>query len=251
MLTLKDVNIKYGRKKILENINLSFEKGTVTAVIGKNGSGKTTLLSAVAGLVKYDGQMTVQGKELTALPHKERARLLSLLPQTLPAPPITVEALAEMGRQPYLDLGQRLTAKDKETVSRAISDIGIEKLRNKQLDEISGGERQKAYLAMVLAQNTQVLLLDEPTTYLDAEYERELFSIIKRLKDERGKTVITVMHDLSSALEIADKVLLLNRGGVAFFGTSGECEKSGIIEESFGVQKYEYRDGSRVGYFYK
>ena len=149
---------------------------------------------------------------------KQRSRLVSLLPQTLPAVPITVEKLVEMGRNPYTDIGKRLSQKDKEQIEKAIENAGITDIRHKKLTEISGGERQKAYIAMVISQNTRVIALDEPTTYMDVQAEKTFMSLILELKEKHKKTLLVVMHNLSAAVEIADNILLLDEGKVKKFG---------------------------------
>ena len=144
-----------------------------------------------------------------------------------------------MGRNPYTDIGKRLSEKDIEQIEKAIENAGITDIRHKKLTEISGGERQKAYIAMVLSQNTRVIALDEPTTYMDIRVEKAFMSLIRDLKEKHKKTLLVVMHDLSSAAEIADNILLLDDGKVKVFGKTQEVLQSGTIEEVFGVAQYE------------
>ena len=209
------------------------------SVIATMSSGKSTLISCLTGESKYKGSVFFSDDDISLMNSKQRSRLVSLLPQNLPALPITVEKLVEMGRNPYTDIGKRLSEKDAEQIEKAIESTKITDIRHKKLTEISGGERQKAYIAMVLSQNTRVIALDEPTTYMDVQVEKAFMSLICELKEKHKKTILVVMHDLSRAIEIADNVLLLDDGRVKAFGKTQDVLQSGAIEELFGVKQYE------------
>lgn len=239
MLEIKNISVTKNKKEILHNVSFSVKPHTITAVIGKNASGKSTLISCLTGESKYKGSIFFSDDDISLLNSKQRARLVSLLPQNLPAVPITVEKLVEMGRNPYTDIGKRLSEKDAEQIEKAIESAGIQNIRHKKLTEISGGERQKAYIAMVLSQNTRVIALDEPTTYMDVQVEKAFMSLIRDLKEKHKKTILVVMHDLSRAVEIADNILLLDDGRVKEFGKTQDVLQSGAIEEVFGVMQYE------------
>ena len=239
MLDIRNLSVIKGKKEILKEIGLSVKPHTITAVIGKNGSGKSTLLSCLTGESKYTGTIHYEDKNLSMMTDRQRAGYISLLPQYLPSVPITVERLVAMGRTPYMDLGKNLSQKDREQIERAIADVGIEELRHKKLTELSGGEKQKAYIAMVLAQNTRIIALDEPTTYMDIQFQKEFISLLGELKEKHTKTLIVVMHDLGKAVETADSILLLDEGRVAAFGKKEEVLQSGKIESTFNVKKYE------------
>ena len=239
MLEIKNISVTKNKKEILHNVSFSVKPHTITAVIGKNASGKSTLISCLTGESKYKGSIFFSDDDISLLNSKQRARLVSLLPQNLPAVPITVEKLVEMGRNPYTDIGKRLSEKDAEQIEKAIESAGIQNIRHKKLTEISGGERQKAYIAMVLSQNTRMIALDEPTTYMDVQVEKAFMSLIRALKEKHKKTILVVMHDLSRAVEIADNILLLDDGRVKEFGKTQDVLQSGAIEEVFGVMQYE------------
>lgn len=246
MLELKNIRVVKNKKEILKNVTVSLKPHTLTVVIGKNGSGKSTLLSCLTGESKYQGTIHFDDKDLALMPKRQRAAYISFLPQSLPSVPITVENLVAMGRTPYVDMGKNLSEKDEEQIEKAIADTGIETIRHKKLTEISGGEKQRAYIAMVLAQNTRVIALDEPTTYMDIQFQKELRSLLTELKEKHKKTLITVMHDLSMAAEIADCIILLDEGRVVCSGKKEEVLQSGKIESTFGVKKYEIElDGKR------
>lgn len=246
MLEFKNISVTKNKKEILKDVSFSVKPHTVTAVIGKNGSGKSTLLSCLTGESRYTGAIHFSDSDISLMSKRQRAATVAFLQQNLPVVPITVENLVAMGRTPYIDIGKHLTEKDKVQIEKAIVSVGIESIRQKKLSEISGGEKQKAYIAMVLAQNTRVVALDEPTTYMDVQYEKEFMSLLRELKEKHKKTLLVVMHDLSRAAEIADYILILNEGRVAFSGEKEEVIQSGKIESTFGVKKYEIElDGKR------
>lgn len=246
MLEFKNISVTKNKKEILKDVSFSVKPHTVTAVIGKNGSGKSTLLSCLTGESRYTGAIHFSDSDISLMSKRQRAATVAFLQQNLPVVPITVENLVAMGRTPYIDIGKHLTEKDKVQIEKAIVSVGIESIRQKKLSEISGGEKQKAYIAMVLAQNTRVVALDEPTTYMDVQYEKEFMSLLRELKEKHKKTLLVVMHDLSRAAEIADYILILNEGRVAFSGKKEEAIQSGKIESTFGVKKYEIElDGKR------
>lgn len=246
MLELKKISVTKNRKEILSDVSFSVKPHTITVIIGKNGSGKSTLISCLTGESKYKGSVFFSDEDVALMSSKQRARLVSMLPQNLPAIPITVEKLVEMGRSPYTDIGKRLSEKDREQIEKAIESTETGNIRHKKLTEISGGERQKAYIAMVLAQNTRVISLDEPTTYMDVQVEKAFVSLLRELKEKHKKTLVVVMHDLSRAVEIADFIVLLNEGRVVVSGEKEEVLQSGEIESTFDVKKYEVEiDGEK------
>lgn len=250
MLEFQNVCVSYGKRQVLKDIHFSLAPHKITAVIGKNGCGKSTLVSCINGQVKYTGQILLSGRPLTQMSLRERAQNISILPQFLNSAPVTVEELVTMGRNPYLDLGKRITDTDRASIDRAISIMDIAHLRTKTLNRISGGERQKAYLAMVLAQNTDMIVLDEPTTYMDMSYEAEFMNQLTRLKCSHQKTILIVMHDLTSAVAAADNIALLDNGTITFFGAVQQCIQTGLIEQIFHVKRYTYEENGNVRTLY-
>lgn len=250
MLKVEHLSVSLSGKEILKDISFSVKPHTLTCIIGKNGSGKSTLLSSLVCAVKYKGQISFCDKNIALMPARERAKLISLLPQQLPCVALTCEEIVKMGRMPYLDVGQRFSAEDKKNVEKAAELMGIKQLMSRRADCISGGERQKVFLAMTLAQQTRIMAFDEPTTYLDIGHRKEVYDILRRLKREEKKTVIAVVHDLTEAVEMADNILLLDGGEFIFSGSVQECISSGLIERVFEVRKYEYEaeDGKRILY---
>lgn len=245
MLKIENLSAFYGKKQVLFDISLSIERGKFTAIIGANGSGKSTMLSCIASLREYSGKITLDNREITSIPRRERAKIVSFLPQSLPITQFSVGETVAFGREPYTDLSGRLSDEDKKAVEKSIEKCGISHLKNKKLTEISGGERQMAYLAMTLAQNADLLLLDEPTTYMDASRAREFLTTLKSAQTE-GKTVAAVMHDLTQAVKYADNIILIDSGRIVFAGTREEGIESGAIENVMGVEKRSLDDGTVV-----
>ena len=243
MLEIIDLNASYGKKQVLFNINALIEKGKFTAVIGRNGSGKSSLLACLASIKSFSGRILLEKRDISELSSRERAKKLSYLPQSLPATQFTVFETVAFGREPYTSF--KLTEADVEIIKRAIEKCGISSLKGKRIGEISGGERQMAYLSMMLAQNADIMLLDEPTTYMDAPNAREFMRILCDERD-RGRTVIAVMHDLTQALKNADSIILLDGGRIVFAGSKEDCLRKGVIEEVMHVEAHKLNDGSTV-----
>ncbi|GFN36635.1 ABC transporter ATP-binding protein [Tepidimicrobium xylanilyticum] len=236
MIKLKDITAGYNGIEVIKNINISFEKGSITSIIGKNGCGKTTLLKTASKLLKpFSGDIILNGESIYNIPEKKLARKVSFLPQMRNAPNISVYNLVMHGRFPYLGFPRIPQAEDRAMVERAMKKLGIKKYKDKKLRELSGGERQKVYIGMVLAQDTDYIFLDEPTTYLDINHQLEILDIIKELK-RMGKAVIMVIHDLNSALSISDKVCLMDRGEIVIFDSPKAVYSSKEIERVFQVK---------------
>ena len=238
MLEINQLSARVGGKAFLRGIDLHLPSSTLTALVGRNGSGKSTLLSCIGGTKSYSGEILLRGEELRRIPLRERAKRMALLPQTLAAPHITVEELAALGRNPYVDIGRRLAAADREAVCCAMETAGVAELCGRFVDELSGGERQRAFLAMILAQETELLLLDEPTTYMDAVCGDAFMRTIAELR-RQGKTLLVVMHDLTEAVRYADRVAVMEDGGMVFSGSTEECLASGVLEKTLCVKRYE------------
>lgn len=250
MISLKDINAGYGKDIILTNINCTFKEGEITSVIGMNGCGKSTLLKVIAGLIQpISGKIEVQGNNLLSLTDKDRAKLISYLPQSRNTPVISAGRMVLHGRFPYLSYPRRYSSKDKNIALAAMERVGILGLKDKSMSELSGGERQKVYIAMALTQDTKIILLDEPTTFLDITYQLELLKLLIDLKKE-GKTVITVIHDLSLALRYSNKIIVMEEGTIKYSNTPKEVYKSGILEEVFRVKPHHFMEDDKSEYYY-
>ena len=229
-------SVSYGKKQILKNISFSPSECSLTAVIGKNGSGKSTLISAIAGLISYEGSILLGDNEVKATVGRELAKMLSAMPQELRRPHISVSRLVSYGRSPYLKLGEKLSESDLNIISTSLAAADLLEIQDRYLDCISGGELRRAYFAMMLAQSTGIVLLDEATAFMDADFERRFATMQRELAC--SKTVVSVMHNLGMAVEYADAILLLDRGEQLFYGSPSELLKTGIIERTFSVERY-------------
>jgi len=224
----------YGKKPVLHDISADIPRGTLTVLAGPNGCGKSTLLQCLAGaLALRSGEITLCGKPLTAYTPLERARILTILPQFRIPTELTAFSAALSGRFPYLSFPRRYGESDRAAALDALRVVGAEQFRDRPVRELSGGERQKVYLAAALAQDTEILLLDEPCTGLDIGAELDLLELLKELA-RKGKTVVLSHHNLVSALEIADRVIVMKEGEVLAQG--GAEEVLGAVEDAFGVK---------------
>lgn len=236
MIQLDDLNFSYGGRTVLHNLSAAFSPGKLYAVLGPNGSGKTTLIRLLSRLLLPDsGSLTLDGKSYESYGRKEFARQLALLPQTRPIPAISVQDLVSHGRFPYLGLSRTPGKDDLDAVERAMAAVNVQAFAGRDLRQLSGGERQRVYLALLLAQDTRYVLLDEPTTYLDASAQ---FSVMENLKcmSRDGKCVIAVLHDLNLALSFADEICLLDQGRIAAFGAPEALVEQGVLDRVFSIR---------------
>lgn len=235
MIELRELSGGYQQNTVFSGVSFRVEPGSVCVLLGGNGSGKSTLIKTIAGLLpRKNGEIYIGGKETAGLSAIEKARLLACMMQRNTSPNITVESLVLHGRYPHLRFPRKLGEKDYGIACESLDMMGILHLKNKALPNISGGELQKAYVAMALAQDAPVMLLDEPNAYLDIRHQRELFKIIVQLK-QKGKTIITALHDIPSALEIADTLCVLNHGEQIYFGTPAKLANTDILNRVFNV----------------
>lgn len=274
-LYFEELSASYGKKSVLENVSFEVPSGSITALIGRNGAGKSTLISCLMGEKRdYRGRIMLDsGKgcpesglagRMQSCPEQgscrtwseragqgqrkptmrdvrdmslgERAETLACLPQILPQPHVTVRELVSFGRTPYTPLTGRLSAADREKIDWAIGAVGLDELTDAFVDRLSGGERKKAFFAMTLAQDTPVVVLDEPTAHLDVINRFEFMALLDDMRRETGKTFLVVMHELSEVLRWADRIVVLHGGGIAFAGTPEDCLAAGIPEECFGIR---------------
>lgn len=234
MLEIKNLTAGYAGKPVLQNLSLTIPAGQVTAVVGPNGCGKSTLLKVLAGILPGQGSLLLQGQALDGLSSRERAQKIAYLPQNRTVPEITAGRLVLHGRFPYLSYPRRYRQEDYGAAERAMARLGILDLKDRDLTTLSGGQRQKVYIAMVLAQDTPVVLLDEPNTYLDIAHQLQLMTLARLLAAE-GKAVVLVLHDLAMALETADQLAVMKEGTILCHGTCEAVFPSGALQQAFGV----------------
>ncbi len=248
MLEFKDLCVQYrGAPPLLTNVSFTLTEG-ITVLLSRNGAGKSSLLHTALGEVPYTGEILLNGKNIAEIPARERAGSLSLLPQRLPAPALCVREVVALGFSPFC---VRLGEKEWQTVREILAKLQISHLADRPASTLSGGERQRVFLGMMLAQNTPVLLLDEPATYLDAPFHRLLCEILREER-AKGKHILLVMHDLTRALALADRVLVLDEGKLTFDGTPDECIAARIPERIFGLTRYDATNehGNTVRFFH-
>ncbi len=237
MLSCLDLSISYGARKALDGFTISLAPGEVRALIGPNGSGKSTALQGLAGLVKPErGSVTIDGEPMAGMTRRQIAHRLSFLPQQPTAPDeMTVEQLVRQGRFAHVGLFRRYQQRDEEAIAWALESTGLAPLAQRSLSALSGGERQRAWISAALAQEARILLLDEPTSFLDIGYQIEVLDLVHRLSRERGVTVVMAIHDLNQAMSISDRISLLEKGRLVFDGEATDLAESGLIERVFRV----------------
>ncbi len=236
MIEIRDLSFAYGKKTVFSDLCASFRSGSFYGIVGPNGCGKTTLIRLLCGLARpTSGEILLDQRPYSGFDRSALARQISLLPQSRALPAVTVEELVSRGRYPYLGLTRRMTETDRNAVAKALTDAGVQELAHRDVTTLSGGERQRVCFALLLAQDTPYVLLDEPTTYLDVSHRFVLMDQLKSLK-EQGKCVIAVLHDLSLALRYCDALAVLNNGSLRAFDTPEALISSGVLEDVFGVR---------------
>ncbi|WP_255513476.1 ABC transporter ATP-binding protein [Homoserinibacter sp. GY 40078] len=237
-LRAESVTLAYGDRVVVRDLDLTIETGRITAIVGANGCGKSTLLRALARLLApRRGRIVLDGAAIGSRPTKEVARILGLLPQSPIAPEgIVVADLVGRGRHPHQRMLSRWSTRDDEAVAAALEATGISDLADRSVDELSGGQRQRVWIAMALAQETDILLLDEPTTFLDVAHQIEVLDLLADLNRDRGTTIVMVLHDLNLAARYADTIVAMRDGTLAACGTPAEVVTDSFVEEVFGMR---------------
>jgi ABC-type cobalamin/Fe3+-siderophores transport system ATPase subunit len=236
-LSARDLTVGYDKKTISEHLDLDVPQGRFTAIIGPNACGKSTLLRALSRLLKpAKGEVLLDGRDINSRPAREVARRLGLLPQSSIAPDgISVAELVARGRFPHQKLIRQWTAEDEAAVVAAMAATGVTDLSGELVDTLSGGQRQRVWVAMVLAQQTPIVLLDEPTTFLDIAHQIELLELCVRLNREQGTTMVAVLHDLNQASRYADHIVVMKAGRIVEQGEPRSVITAELIEEVFGL----------------
>ena len=237
-LEAQHLKLNYGKHPIIHDLSLKLPAGQVTAIVGPNGCGKSTLLAGLSRLHKPEsGQVILSGKDINSLPSKQVAQHLALLPQSMNAPDgMTAYDLIRFGRQPHQKLMQQWSAEDEQAVEHALKAANIVDLAHRPLDEMSGGQRQRAWIAMTIAQSTPLLLLDEPTSALDLGHQIEVFELIRQLSHSQNKTVVMVVHDLASAARYADNLVAMKAGRIVDQGAPRKILTPELVAELYEVR---------------
>lgn len=250
MIELKNLSAGYGGRDVVHSVSLAFTPGRVLALLGPNGCGKSTLLRTALGLnPKSGGEVLMDGAPLESLSPRERALKAAYLSQSRSTPNITAYRMVLHGRFPHLSYPRRYRKEDYEAADRALRWADAADVARRSMAELSGGQRQKVYWAMALAQEAPTLLMDEPTTFLDVGHQLEVMAAARRLAQE-GRAVVMVLHDLPLAMRGADDAALLSEGRLAAYGTAEEVYASGKIGEVFGVALRRVQTESGWQYYY-
>lgn len=233
----RDISISYDQKDIIKNFCVNIKKGLITAIIGPNGAGKSTLLKSFARLVDIkNGNIKIMGIDQKKLSQKQLAQKIAVLLQHNHAPcDMTVEKLIYMGRLPHKKFFETKNEIDQNIVMDAMKKTGVIDFKDTRLDMLSGGQGQRVWLAMAIAQNTDILLLDEPTTYLDISFQIEILKLIKKINRQTNITIIMVLHDLNHALHYADEIIVLNEGRIRTIGDREKIADKQLLREVYNI----------------
>lgn len=243
MIQLENVSVRCDQHKILSNITTYISQGDRLCILGPNGSGKTTLLKTIAGLKSYQGKVLLKDQEIASFERKKLAKHIGMLGQFSPLVfDYTVYELVMMGRYPYLQaqFWSKPTEKDHYKVQMALEEVEMAKLANQKVYELSGGEQQLVFLAKVIAQDPDILLLDEPNNHLDVKHQLLLLNVLKKWGKENHKTLISVFHDIRLALTFGEQVLLLKEGQIIAQGAISTALTKEILQEAFEVDMKSY-----------
>lgn len=250
MIAVKTENLVVGYDKVIvvPDFNAAFPKGKTTSVIGANGCGKSTVLKAIGRIIqKESGAVIVNGTNISTAKSKEIAKMMAVLPQSPTAPgTLTCFELVSFGRFPYQKGLGRLTKEDKEIINNALAATNMSEFANREIANLSGGQRQRVWIAMALAQQTGVVLLDEPTTYLDLCHQLEVLELLKKLNETQGTTIIMVLHDLNLASRYSDYLLAMKDGQVYDYGSPKKVFTAEMLKTCFGIDgeiEYDKRSG--------
>ncbi|KDQ68743.1 ABC transporter ATP-binding protein [Streptomyces halstedii] len=242
-LTARGLTLAYEDRTVVHELDLAVPDGRVTVIVGPNACGKSTTLRALGRLLKpAGGAVLLDGTELSRIPTRKIAQAVGLLPQTPVAPEaITVSDLVARGRQPHQHWWQQWSDADERAVTEAMERTDVTALAERSVDELSGGQRQRVWIAMALAQDTDLLLLDEPTTYLDIAHQVEVLDLVRKLAapaadGTRGRTVVTVLHDLNQAARYADHLVAMKAGRIVAEGRPEDVVTAGLVREVFGLE---------------
>ncbi|MEU6806265.1 ABC transporter ATP-binding protein [Streptomyces neyagawaensis] len=237
-LSAENVTLAYDQRVIAEQLSVEIPDNSFTVIVGPNACGKSTLLRALSRMLKpSQGRVLLDGQVIQSMPAKQVARTLGLLPQSSIAPDgITVGDLVGRGRYPHQGLLRQWSAQDERIVRESMEATGVAQLADRYVDELSGGQRQRVWIAMALAQQTPLLLLDEPTTYLDIQHQIDVLDLCAELHEEQGRTLVAVLHDLNHAARYATHLIALRGGEVVAEGAPADIVTAELVEEVFGLR---------------
>ncbi len=236
-IEIKDLKVGYDKKIIIEELNLTLEKGKITSIIGANGCGKSTLLKSIGRILKKEkGNIFLLDKDMNEMKSKEIAEKLAILSQNPTAPSqLKVEELVSYGRYPHRNNVNKLSNEDKNKIEWALKVTNTIEFRDRELSDLSGGQRQRVWLAMALAQDTDILLLDEPTTFLDMSHQLEVLNIVKKLNDKEGCTVVMVLHDINHAAKYSDYIVAMRNGKILYNDEANSIMNKKVLKDIYNI----------------
>nr|WP_307842486.1 ABC transporter ATP-binding protein [Salinibacterium sp. NG253] len=237
-LRADNVTLNYGGRDIVSNVSVTIPDGTVTVIVGANACGKSTLLRGLSRLLRpASGHVMLDGRDIHSMASKEVAQVVGILPQSPIAPEgITVRDLVARGRYPHQGWFQQWSAADEAAVEHALEATDTAQLASRRLEELSGGQRQRVWIAMALSQDPDILLLDEPTTFLDVRHQLDALDVLATLNRERGTTIVMVLHELNLAARYADHMILMGEGQIIAEGTPAKVVTAERMREAFGLE---------------
>lgn len=243
-IEVKNLEVKYADTIALREANLKIEKGEIVSLIGPNGSGKSTLIKSISRFLKANkGEVLLDNKNIWTYKDKELAKKIAVLPQFKQTPnDITVQTLTSYGRYPHLDFRKKLKKEDQEIIDWALEKTGLVDLRHRKMMTLSGGEGQRAWIAMALSQKADILMLDEPNTYLDISYQMETLELIKELNQSLKLTVVMVLHDLNQAARYSDKIYVLMDGKIYKEGKPKDILNPELFRDVFQIEANIFED---------
>ncbi|TCP22681.1 iron complex transport system ATP-binding protein [Scopulibacillus darangshiensis] len=238
------LNVSYGERLIVTDLTVQIPDQKITTIIGPNGCGKSTLLKAMTRIIAHkSGKIMLDGKSISGENTKHLAKKMALLPQTPESSSgLNVGELVSYGRYPYQKGFGRLTKRDIEVIDWALNVTGTAEYKDSPVDELSGGQRQRVWIAMSLAQETDIIFLDEPTTYLDMAHQLEVLELLQKLNREQNRTIIMVLHDLNQAARFADYIIALKKGQIVKAGTCKDVIQADVLKEVFHIDAEIGRD---------
>ena len=238
MISGKNLKVGYEQKIIIEDLSIKVNKGEVVSIIGPNGCGKSTLLKTLSRMIKpVSGNVYIEDKDIKTMKNKKIAQKICLLSQHNNAPmDLTVEELVYFGRIPHKKWYETKNSEDKEIVDWAIENTGLTKYKNTPIGALSGGERQRAYIAQALCQKPDVLLLDEPTTYLDISYQLEVMELVRTINEKFNITIVMVLHELNQASKYSDRLIIMKKGSIVCDGCPNEIVNKEVIKDVYSIE---------------
>ncbi|GMO52284.1 MAG: ABC transporter ATP-binding protein [Termitinemataceae bacterium] len=237
ILEVQNLSSGYGGGPVIRNISFTAHRGEILCIAGPNGCGKSTLLKTIARLLNFQGSIIVNGESLLTMPRKKVAQKIALLSQLSQIYfPYTVEETITLGRYAYQqNVFSGLSSLDKKIINKTLESLGLTNLRDRMIDELSGGQLQRVFLARTLAQDPEIILLDEPTNHLDLKNQIELFHYLSSWVKENNKTVIGVFHDLNLVRSFADRTLILQNGTILTLGDTQSVFSGNVVNEVYGI----------------